>query len=438
MSSPNAYGRSHRPRAIELVTFAVSLMCQGCLASQRTDTARGCVAEWGSSHMIRGPSQTSIYVESGEVIEVRDTLWIFGAPTLAWDDRGSPFLRTAGDSATPHFAGARFSVRDDSTLHPLDLLPLPTGVWRMRMPRVAAMPNGSVHAAFTVPAPDPGQSNDRVVWSSSWRNGAWSASRAVFDTGARATWSSSTVSSVSKGTNPLLTVVGTQNQRSAIHVFRLTDSEGWQVQSIRHPYGVYGQLLEGTSAGRLLFSFVDAGSISGRNTVFFHHSVDGGSTWGPRVEFGSKDSADAYSPVLIRAPESTLHLVWLERRGESASTMHVRHATSNDDGQTWVAREPLIVPFVSHRLVATASATGELHVLTAQESAPGTQLLHSLWNGQWTTTVWTLPNRVVGYPSLAVQTSGRTLVLWGMTPGAPVVGDMPRSWYRLGRTGCRS
>jgi hypothetical protein len=413
-----------------------------CMASHQPETRPRCdMRNWGVQLPMTGPSQSSLYLESGELQRIHDTLWIVGAPTLAWDYRGAPLLRASGDSETPHFAGARFLVRRDSGLEPLGLTPLPPGVWRMQTPRVASLPDGSLHAAFVIPRTSAGSAhNEQVIWSSSWQNGRWTAPQELLDSNGTAMWSSSTVSRVSsEGSSPMLTVMGTHSRRSALHLLRATSARGWTSESIRYTQGFYPQIIEGLLAGTLLLSYVDAGTRSGRNTVFLNRSLDGGATWGRPFEFGSHPSAEAYSPVLIRSEASRLHLVWVERLADSGSGTRLRMMTSANDGRTWVEVEPLGLPFDTRRITASVGSQGEVHLLSAEESGARVRLLHSAWDGDWATTIWTLSNRLVGYPSLAVLNPDQILITWGMAGNAPGGAEnLPRTWYRLGTVACRA
>ena len=397
-----------------------------------------CVAVgWGEMSPLAGETFSGSYVESPELLFTGDMAWLVGAPLLVWDTAGGIATVKSGDSLSVHFAAARITTNPEESVLRLDeVVPLPGGVWRMAHVKAAPQPNGAIAFAFVIPE-TPGTTNAtsrQEVMSSSWSRNSWTTPRPVLEAEASADWSSVTVSSVSSvNKTPTAVVSGSRASRGALFFLTATN-DGWKAKAVRQSRRLYPQMTASSTRGELVIAFVDADPVTGIATVFVTRAANEGDSIGVPKQVLPRSSFPAYSPQLLRISESTIALLWLERRGV---TQLVRLFTSLDDGLTWQGQDSLPVPFETNRVSAVSSQGKLLHIVMAEEGSKKERLLIGSWNRAWSVHEWRQAGQIVGYPAIARWHSGLVL-LWSEMAELTRNDDLPRTHYRIGKASCSS
>jgi len=189
-------------------------------------------------------------------------------------------------------------------------------------------------------------------------------------------------------------------------------------------YGMRGAC--GLANGDLLLPLSD---IPHWRIVFVVRSADGGRSWDRPVEVARRDGSEFEEPSLIRLPSGRLLMLMRDN-----GTRHLHRCTSDDDGRSWSAPEPLpIAGYPPHllllsdgRVLCTYGWRRPDYGIRAVLSADGGET----WDIERTIAIrGGLPNGNLGYPCTIRDTDGSLFTVYYGEDADGVTCIMGTRWW---------
>jgi hypothetical protein len=271
----------------------------------------------------------------------------------------------------------------------------PQGARFFLFPIGAVDTDGVAHVLWAEPGVTLRDSGDvtrpKSIWTSSLRNGNWTAPTQV----ARAdaiSWNGVSASDAVVSTKGVIHVVVPAERRGisgALLHLRYTRS-GWVESTIRLPnaaaYAAIAKIGHGLG---LAFVSPVSGSTWDVNSVWFTRSPDDGAVWSTPLVLSRSGNAGASQPKLV-ASLGKLHLVWGQNYTGGLAAEALRHIESGDDGKTWSRPSDLRLPSLFAFHGAAADAHGAIHAVLTESASDGLVLTRARWCGS----SWSAPNRL--------------------------------------------
>ncbi len=357
---------------------------------------------WSAPKRVTIGGKFQAYVETPEIVRLRDSLLLLGGPSFAMDSTGDAMLSSFEGQPSPRFAGAMVGADGGGRM-----VPLPPGIATWNWPRVLPGRDGvdvlwesidssarlrtrqDSAAAPPASGASAGGAGDEVeIWRSQFDGMRWTAPVLLVRSPV-VSWSQNQASEFARvgSRHALVVPVAWGSGDLALLVARDSVREGarWSVERVEIENLSYARLATHPRSG-LILGYVAAGeqadsSARVTKTLYAARSSDGGKSWSERVRVSGLASGPVYDPQLLVAGDSAAYLTWLTR-SDAGSRVHA--AVSRDGGSSWREVEPFSMSGQMNGGRATLDETGRVHVIGRYNTAAESYSLSvSLSGARW-------------------------------------------------------
>lgn len=392
---------------------------------------RECIAyEWSKPKVLRGPNEATMYVESPQLITDRDTLWLIGSPTWAWDSSGQMMIWGSKLVQTLNLAGLHVPILEHGrALGAGTEIRLPPGARNMSTPLGALGKRHALHLLWRAGWGDTAAGAVSRVFSSRLVGTEWSPPEVLIDPARHVTWVGSNISEVADiGGTPYVFAPLTLDD--SVLVMHLSE-KGWVIKSASFANHIYSGIanIEGDSRN-VFVTFVRNHSIYGGE---FDVSSNKLARFSPVASFAAGATIQTRAIARTRARRG---IVWMESSTDHSPLWKLRIAESIDSTATWRVSPPLEVASVAGILSVTSDSAGRVHVLIDGDPVALSSPVHAVWNGK----TWQkeplpkLSGFVVPSPTIIRWGPESLLAVWAMAESTT---SRPTTFWAIG-TPCKS